>query len=98
MRKVLSIGVLSLGKVMGLSGVILGAFFGVIYGAVVILASVIGFGGDSGLGSLGVLGGIAIMVGVPIFYGLVSFVFGLLYGMILNIVLGMAGGLEIELE
>ena len=98
MQKIRSIGVLSLGKVMGLSGVLLGAVFGVLYGAIVIFVSVLGLSHDTTLGSLGVVGGIAIMIGVPLFYGLASFVFGVLYGLILNVVLGMAGGLEIELE
>lgn len=99
MRRLKSIGVMSLGKVMGLSGVLLGAIFGVLYGVVVILASVMGFATeDGGPGAFGILGGIALMIGIPVFYGIASFVFGLLYGLILNIVLGMAGGLEIELE
>lgn len=99
MRKIKSVGVMSLGKVMGMSGALVGAIFGVLYGAIVIGASLLGFASeDGGLGALGVVGGIALMIGVPIFYGIMSFVFGLLYGVILNLVLGMAGGLEIELE
>jgi len=99
MRKIISIGVMSFGRVMGMSGALLGAFFGVLYGGILIVASFLGFASeDMGLGALGVVGGIALMMGIPIFYGIMSFVFGLLYGLILNLVLGMAGGLEIELE
>ena len=99
MRRLKSIGVMSLGKVMGMSGALLGAIFGVLYGVVVIVASVMGLATeDGGLGAFGILGGVALMIGIPIFYGLGSFVFGLLYGLILNVVLGMAGGLELELE
>ena len=58
---------MSLGKVMGMSGALLGAIFGVLYGGVVIVASLLGFGGeDGGFGALGILGGIALMFGVPI--------------------------------
>ena len=99
MRKIKSVGIMSFGRVMGLSGAFLGAIFGVLYGGIVILASLLGFASEEmGLGALGVVGGIALLMGIPIFYGIMSFVFGLLYGLILNLVLGMAGGLEIELE
>ena len=99
MRKIKSVGIMSLGKVMGMSGALLGAIFGVLYGGIVIAASLLGFASENGgFGALGVIGGIALMIGVPIFYGIMSFVFGLVYGLILNLVLGMAGGLEIELE
>lgn len=38
------------------------------------------------------------MIGAPVFYGLFSFVFGLVYALILNLVLSWAGGLELEIE
>jgi hypothetical protein len=38
------------------------------------------------------------MVGVPLMYGAVSFLFGLIYGLIVNLVFSMAGGLEVEIE
>lgn len=99
MRTIRSIGVMSFGKVMGMSGALLGGIFGVLYGGVVILASLVGFATDEGgIGAFGIIGGIALMIGVPLFYGIASFVFGLLYGLILNVVLGMAGGLEIEID
>ena len=99
MSKITSVGAMSLGKVMGMSGVLVGAIFGVLYGLIVIMASAFGLGADGGgVAAMGIVGGIAIMVAVPLFYGVASFVFGVLYGWVLNIVLGMAGGLEIELE
>jgi len=38
------------------------------------------------------------MVGTPIMYGLMSFIMGLIYGLIINVVLAMAGGLELEIR
>jgi len=102
MNRVTRIGVLSLGKVMGMSGVLLGLIFGVIYGGIVMLAGVVGMAsqqeGAGALGLAGFGGGLAVMIGVPIVYGLFSFVFGVVYGAILNLVLRMAGGLELEIQ
>jgi len=102
MNKIRRFGILSVGKVSGLSGAFLGLVIGVIYGGVVILIGLLsgasGGEGAAGIAALGIGGGVGIMIGAPIFYGLVSFVFGLLYALILNIVLGWVGGLELEIE
>jgi len=102
MSTIRSVGVLSFGKVSGLSGVLLGAIFGVIYGGILMLIGIAGSAAGHenalGLGAIGVGGGLAVMIGVPIFYGVFSFVFGLLYAVILNLVLRIAGGVEVEIE
>jgi len=98
MKVIKGIGVVSLGKVMGMTGALLGLIFGGLYGGIVILISLFGMAGDSGIAAIGVLGGAAMVVGIPLAYGLTMFLGGLLNGVILNFVLGIAGGLEIEIE
>ena len=34
----------------------------------------------------------------PIMYGMLSFIVGLIYGLVINLVLKMAGGLELNIE
>ena len=102
MHKITKIGVVSLAKIMGMSGLILGLIAGVIYGGILILMGLIGASSGQeeavGFALAGVGGGLAIMVSVPIFYGLMSFIVGLIYGLIINLVLTLAGGLELEIQ
>lgn len=103
MHTITQIGVVSLAKVMGMSGLLMGLIVSVPWGLIVILFSLVGgaAGGTAeaaGMGAMGVGGGLMVMIGVPIFYGVMSFIFGLIYGLIINLVLKMAGGLELELQ
>lgn len=42
--------------------------------------------------------GVAFAIGMPIVYGLMSFLGGLIWGLILNLMFGVVGGLEIEIK
>ena len=93
------LGVLSLGKIMGA----LYAVFGLIFGALFSLFSLIGMGIASASGSgedavFGMLFGVGAIVILPIFYGVFGFLGGLLTALLFNLVAGVAGGLEIEVE
>jgi hypothetical protein len=100
-HRVTQIGVLSLAKIMGIAGLGIGLLIGVIYALFGSLLAMVGmFGGEdtAGLAGMGiVLAGMAV-VGVPLVYGGLSFVSGLIYALILNVVLGWTGGLEIRIE
>jgi len=102
MQKITKIGVVSLAKIMGMSGLIFGLIAGVIYGGILILMGIIGAssGQDeaAGFAIAGIGGGLAMMIVVPIAYGVMSFVVGLIYGLIINVVLALAGGLELEIR
>ena len=88
MKVLKRVGVVSAAKVTG----VLAAIFGLILG--------IGFalvGG--GLGSLGVVPvWLVNLIGFPIIYGLVGVIGGALYAALYNLVAGLIGGIEIELE
>ncbi|MBW3598339.1 MAG: DUF4339 domain-containing protein [Planctomycetes bacterium] len=100
MQRLTKVGVLSFAKVMGASGALIGLVIGIPYGLIVVLLGVAGAASEGGgmFGAMGILGGLLMMVIIPIFYGIASFVFGLIYALIINLVLGVTGGLEIELQ
>lgn len=105
MHKLTKIGVVSFAKVMGMSGALMGLVFGLFYGVFMILAAIIGFsaaaGGEQegfGLAAGGLMGAVCVIVLFPLMYGALSFLFGLIYALIINLVLNLAGGLEFEME
>lgn len=98
MRKVVRrIGVLSIGKIAGL----LYASLGLIIGAFVALASTVG--GLAGLAQgesrfIGMFFGVGAIVLFPCFYGLVGALMGMLMAALYNLVAGMIGGVELEVD
>ena len=93
------VGALSCGKVLG----ILYALVGLLVGAVVSLVSMVGAAigsarGESPEAFLGVLFGVAAIVAMPLLYGGMGFIGGLMSAGLYNVVAGVVGGLEVELE
>jgi len=92
-----SIGVVSLGKVVGL----IYALFGLIIGAFVTLFSLLGAVAAQGMGFSGAMSiffGIGSIILVPIFYGIMGFVIGVLVAWFYNIIAGWIGGIEVEVR
>lgn len=94
------VGVMSLGKLMGLMYAAIGALFGLLYALFAILgggAMLAMGGGDSGIGGGMMMGmGLAAVIILPIFYGILGFIAGLLSALFFNIAAKYTGGLEIE--
>lgn len=93
------VGVLSLGKVFGC----LYALFGLLFGAIFALLSLVGAGiGAASSGSneafLGAIFGVGAVIILPIFYGIMGFLGGLLTAFLYNLVSGIVGGVELEME
>jgi hypothetical protein len=92
------VGVLSAGKVLG----IVYALLGFIVGGFVALVSM--FGGavnmaQNGNNAVPFAGaGVMAIVMLPIIYGILGFLGGIISAAIYNVVAGMVGGLEFELE
>jgi len=94
------IGVLSLGKLLGLLYAGIGLLFGILYA----LFSVVGGGammamggGEGAMGGGMLMGlGLAAVVMLPIFYGVLGFISGLLSAFLFNLAAKYTGGLEIE--
>ena len=92
------IGAMSLGKVLG----VLYAFIGLLVGAIVSLVSMVGAvigtaGGESPGAFLGVFFGVAAIVALPLFYGAMGFIGGLVTAALYNVIVGVTGGVELEL-
>lgn len=102
MQRLKQIGIFSLAKIMSLIGFLAGLVAGVVYGLfVMMLGAGAGAGTEQGgpeLFIFGVGGGLVTMILVPLVYGAVGFIAGLIYGVIINIVLHLSGGLELRIE
>ncbi len=97
--KLKSIGVLSLGKIMGIIYGVLGLIGGLIWGLVAIIASTFGaFAAESAGPLFGILLGVGAVIGLPLLYGFFGFLGGLLVAWIYNLVASRIGGLELNLE
>jgi hypothetical protein len=94
------VGVLSLGKLMGLMYAAIGLLFGVLYGLFAVIGggAILASGGsDSGIGGGMMMGmGVAAVFLMPVFYGILGFLIGLLTALFFNVAARYAGGLEIE--
>lgn len=90
------VGPLSIAKIAGLLGVVIGLFFG----AFVSLFSLAGaaFGASQGQDGamFGAFFGVGAIVLLPIFYGCMAFVMTLIQAALFNVAAGMVGGVEIE--
>lgn len=90
-------GVLSVGKMMGLTYALIGLIFGAIFSLFAIMGSAIGMAEDASAGMAGMLFGAGAIIIVPLFYGLIGFIAGLIGSAIYNLVAGIGGGIEVEL-
>ncbi len=94
-----SVGVLSAGKVMGAMGLIIGLIPGFFMGMMAVVAA-IGVAADGGnqplLPALGMA--VASFFLLPLFYGAISFVMGIIYAFLYNLLAGTVGGLEMNFE
>ncbi len=99
--KINRVGVVSLGKLLG----ILYALFGFIAGIFITLISLIGVAfssafADAGTGMplFGLLFGVGAIIFLPIFYGIMGFIGGVITAFFYNLAAKFAGGLELETE
>ena len=90
------IGPLSVGKIAGT----LYAVMGVLIGAVVsLIAMAGGMASDSAAGSgFGALIGVGAIVLFPLLYGGLGFIFTMIMAVLYNVVAGIVGGVELDLQ
>jgi hypothetical protein len=99
MQEIKKIGVLSLAKIEGALGAIIGFIAGLIVAA--IGTAFWGFAGMAEAGvprGMGALFGVAAIILFPILYGILGFIGGAIVAFLYNVVAGVVGGVEIELE
>jgi len=94
------VGVMSLGKLMGLLYAAIGIIFGLLYALFAVVgggAMMAMGGGDGAMGGGMMMGmGIAAVIILPIFYGVLGFIGGLITALLFNLAAKYTGGLEIE--
>jgi Ca2+/Na+ antiporter len=94
MRKIKSVGVVSVGKIFGAVNAIFGLVAGCIFTIVTFFLSVT----TSQTSFVGMIFGVGAIIFLPIFYGVLGFIFGALFALIYNLVAKWFGGIEINLE
>ena len=92
--KLRRIGVLSAGKIAGIFYALIGLFAGFIFSMIAMIGMSVG----SDLGIWELVMGVGAIIFMPIVYGLMGFVGGISSAAIYNLIAGLIGGLEIELE
>jgi hypothetical protein len=95
MMTITRVGPLSVAKIAGLLGVVIG----LIAGGFVSLFSLAGAafgGGEENNAMFGALFGVGAIILLPIFYGCMAFVMTLIQAALFNVAVGIVGGIEIE--
>jgi hypothetical protein len=93
------IGVLSLGRIMGIMYGGIGLFFGAIFAIVSLAGAAIGAGmSESGNAWVGAFFGVGAVVLMPVLYGVLGFVGGLLSALVYNLAARFVGGLELDVS
>ena len=99
MHNITNVGVLSLAKVMGLYGAVMGVVIALPYvGIGVLFSAMSGMSGEAGGAAVGVIGSLMAIILIPLGAGVGGFISGLIQGLVLNFVLAKTGGLELSLE
>ena len=96
-------GVLSAAKIYGVMMLIISLLISIPYGLIIIVISLSGASMGRGsealaVGGGGVIAGLAIMIILPIVYAVFGFIFGAIGALVYNVLAGMIGGVEIEVE
>jgi len=93
-----SLGVLSVGKIMGATYAALGLLLGAFFSLFAILGAAIG-AGRNGPGPVeGIIFGAMAIVFVPVFYGILGFVGGIIGAVVYNVIAKYVGGIEFEFQ
>ena len=97
MQEIKKIDIISLAKIEGALGVVIGFIVGIIFA--VIGAAAMGFAGVSDMPrASGLFFGVAAIIILPILCAVIGFIGGLIVAFLYNVVAGWIGGIEIELE
>jgi hypothetical protein len=92
------IGVLSLGKMMGVTYALLGLLVGGVFALISLAGAGIASASDEGAvpAFVSAMFGVGAVIVLPIFYGVMGFISGLIGALIYNVVSGMIGGVELD--
>ena len=93
-----NVGVFSAAKIGGLLYGLIGLLFGFLFSLFSIVGAAFGIMQGEESAIFGLLFGIGAIVFLPIFYGGMGFVFAALTAWLYNLISGLVGGLELEIE
>lgn len=104
--RIRKLGILSVAKIYAVMMLIMSLLISIPYGLFIIVISLIGgvgagnsdAWGGLAIGGGGVVVGLLLMIGIPILYGAIGFIAGCIGALIYNILAGIVGGIEIEVE
>lgn len=99
MHEIKKIDIISLAKIEGAMGAVIGFIAGIILA--IVGTAAMGLAGMSGADipfAPGLIFGVAAIIILPIIYGIIGFIGGIIVAFIYNVVAGWIGGIEIELE
>jgi hypothetical protein len=98
MLHIKKVGVLSLGKMMGMLYALLGLIFGSIFTCISLIGSAAVMSEVGIEGAAGMVFGLGAIIIFPLMYGVIGFIGGIIVGLLYNLIAGMAGGIEIYTE
>jgi hypothetical protein len=97
MMTITRVGPLSLAKIAGLLGVVIGLIAGGLFSLVAMAGAAFGAGSGENEGAVfGALFGVGAIILLPIFYGCMAFVMTLIQAALFNVAARIVGGVEIE--
>jgi hypothetical protein len=93
------INAFSCAKVLGLLYLIIGLIIGGIFAIASLMGATFGASeASAGSAFVGLVFGVGAVVFLPIFYGILGFIVGLVVPTLYNILAGMVGGIEIDVQ
>lgn len=104
--RIKKLGIISVAKIYAVMMFVISLLIAIPYGLVIIVISLVGGAsagsqdGFSGLmvGGGGIVMGLVVMIAIPIFYACIGFIAGIIGALVYNILAGIVGGIEIEVE
>lgn len=100
--RIRKLGVLSVAKLYAIMALIMSLLISIPYGLIIMVFGVamLGSGEKAGVaaGGSGIVIGLLVMIGLPIFYSICAFIGGAIGAFIYNLLAGLVGGIEIEVE
>jgi hypothetical protein len=100
MRKVLrGVGVVSIGKMAAVLYAVIGLLVGIIIAGLSSIGALAGLAsGERGVGALGMFFGFGAIILCPILYAVIGSLVWMLVALLFNLVAGMIGGVELEVD
>jgi hypothetical protein len=96
MMTITRVGPLSVAKIAGLLGVVIGLVAGGFFSLFSMAGAALGAGAGEDGAMFGALFGVGAIILFPIFYGCMAFVMTLIQAWLFNVAVGIVGGIEIE--